>query len=40
MILLANVSDLNKAISQLAKHHQDLFDNAVTLPGMTEKSAI
>ncbi|ABY93185.1 hypothetical protein Teth514_1905 [Thermoanaerobacter sp. X514] len=33
------VSDLDKAISQLAKPYQDLIDIAVTLPGITEKSA-
>ncbi len=33
------VSDLDKAISQLAKPYQDLIDISVTLPGITEKSA-
>ncbi|AIS51810.1 transposase IS116/IS110/IS902 family protein [Thermoanaerobacter kivui] len=33
------VSELDKAISQLAKPYQDLIDISVTLPGITEKSA-
>ncbi|WP_219565816.1 transposase [Thermoanaerobacterium thermosaccharolyticum] len=33
------VSDINEAISQLAKPYQDLIDIAVTLPSITEKSA-
>lgn len=34
-----SVADIDEAISQLAKPYQDLIDIAVTLPGITEKSA-